>query len=331
MRQILWVAVVQVILLSAALSAVRADAESDDKAANCFTVKWSQIAYTKTDTVQNPAEAGTKPGTTENLSLSCAITIRDPNFVLGTLPEGVVTQLTGRQGQEIEVSPPQSRPWQHYERPHYEQRYTQPPAVPAWKRIVESTLRLSSSQSRAPKLTFELQPSRMSLQLDTRTLDRAGGELSQVKGYFYAVVAESVETVDLPFEPNDQWVRLTPTLEVQLRQASFTGLSCSCQIEVRPQDQFTQPLKLSDPLPSRLVVARRLLGPDGKPRNYFDGAPSWVPLMMRSGMAGAVDGPIKTLRFVIAVNPAHRRIPFEFQHVPLPDPNQPPARHQARK
>jgi hypothetical protein len=331
MRQIQWVALIPVVLLSAGWSAAGAGAELDAKATDYFVVKWSQISYTKTDTVQNLPETGTKPETTENLTLSCALTIRDPNLVLGTIQEGVVTQLTGRQGQDIEVSPPQSRAWLHYERPRYEHRYTQPPAVPQWKRVVESVLRLSSSQSRRPKRVVELQPSHISLQLDTRTLDRAGGELSLVKGYFYAVIAESVENVDLPFEPNDRWVRLTPTLEVQVRQASSTGSSFHCEIEPRPQDQFVQPLKLNDPLPSRLVVARRLLGPDGKPKDFFDGGASWLPLMVRAGMAGSTDGPIKTLRFVIAVNPTHRRIPFEFHQVPLPDPNQPPARHQPRK
>jgi len=328
MRQVRRVIAVGIIVVFAGLSVARAGSELDAKAADYFTVKWSQIAYTKTDAIQNSAAAA-KQGTSENLSLSCSITIRDPNLVLGTLQQGVVTQLTARQGQDLAVSPSPSRPGHFYERPRYEQRYTQPPTEPRWKTVVQSVLRLSPNQSLTPKLVSELQPSQMSLRLDTKALDQAGGELRQVRGYFHALVAESLENVDVPFEPNDRWVRLTPNLEVQLRQASCTASSFHYQIETRPQEESSHPLKLGDPLPSRLVVARRLIGPDGKPREHFAGAPPWLPMTVRGGMSGGgTDCQIKTLRFVIAVNPTHRRIPFEFRHIPLPDPNQPPARHQ---
>ena len=122
--------------------------------------------------------------------------------------------------------------------------------------------------------------------------------------------------------------RETPTLEVELRDAASTASSFHYDIQTRPQDQFSQPLRRGVSLPSRLVIARRLLGPDGKPREHFEGAPPWLPMTVGGGTGGNIDGPIKTLRFVVAVDPRHRQIPFEFQHIPLPDPNQPPARHQ---
>ena len=321
---------VGVIVLFGGLAVAWAGSGLDTKAADYFTVKWSEIAYTKTDAIQNASAA--KQGTSENLSLSCAITIRDPNLVLGTLQQGVVTQLTGRQGQDISVGPPSQQSWPPYERPRYGQRYAQPPKEPRWRTALRSALRLSSSQSPAPKLVRELQPSQISLQLDTRALDQAGGQLHQVKGYFHALVAESLENVDVPFEPNDRWVRLTPNLEVRLSQASCTASSFQYRTEARPQNEYSRPLRLSDPLPSRLVVARQVLGPDGKPRDGFSGQPPWLPVQVGGGMSGAGnDCQIKAIRFVIAVNPAHCRIPFEFQHVPLPDPNQPPARHQPSK
>ena len=91
-------------------------------------------------------------------------------------------------------------------------------------------------------------------------------------------------------------------------------------------------MKLGDPLPSRLVVARQVIGPDGKPQDRFLGSGPWLPIHVEGGMAGSgSDCQIKALRFVIAVNPAHCRIPFEFPRVPLPDPNQPPPRHQPGK
>jgi hypothetical protein len=321
---------VGVIVLFGGLSVAWAGSGLDAKAADYFTARWSEIAYTKTDTIQNASAA--KQGTSESLSLTCAITIRDPNLVLGTLAQGVVTQLTGRAGQDLNVSPLSLHAGPPYERPRYERRYMPPPKEPRWRAMVRSALRLSPNQTPVPKLVSELQPSPMILQLDTRTLDQAGGQLHQVKGYFHALVAESLENVDVPFEPNDQWVRLTPSLEIQLRQASCTVSSFQYRIETRPQNEYSAPLRLGDPLPGRLVVARQLLGPDGKPRDAYSGQPPWLPAHISGGMSGGgTDCQIKAIRFVIAVNPAHCRIPFEFQHVPLPDPNQPPARHQPSK
>jgi len=321
---------VGILVLFAGLSVVRAGSGLDAKVADYFTVNWSQIAYTKTDTVQNAWAA--KQGTSESLVLSCAITIRDPNLVLGTLQQGVVTQLTGRPGQDIPFSPPSSRAQFPYERPRYQQRHTQPPKEPQWKTALRSILRLSPTRIPAPRLVWELQPSQMSLQLDTKALDQAGGQLRQVKGYFHALVAESLENVDVPFERNDRWVRLTPNLKVRLSQASCTTSTFQYRIETYPQNEHSPPLRLSDPLPERLVVARQVIGPDGKPRDGFFGQQPWLPIQAGGGMSGGgTDCQIKALRFVIAVNPAHCRIPFEFQRVPLPDPNQPPPRHQPSK
>ncbi len=111
--------------------------------------------------------------------------------------------------------------------------------------------------------------------------------------------------LDVPFEPNDQWVRLTPTLEIQLPQASCTASSFQYRLETRPQSQDSRPLKPGDPLSSRLVVARQLIRPDGKPRDRPFGPSPWVPAPVGGGMSGSgPDCQIKTLRLVIAVENA---------------------------
>ena len=330
MARVWRVITVDMLVLLAGLPVAWAGSRLDVKAADYFTVKWSRIGYTKADAIQNTS--ATKQETSENLVLSCPITIRDPNMVLGTLQQGVVTQVTGRKGQDISVdSPPQQQVFP-YERPRYQQRFTQPPKEPRWRSALRSVLRLSPTRIPTPRLVWELQPSQMNLQLDTKALDQAGGQLRQVKGYFHALVAESVENVDVPFERNDRWVRLTPNLEVRLSQASCTTSSYQYRVETYPQNDGSPPLRLSDPLPARLVVARQLIGPDGKPREDHFGQPPWLPMHVGGAMSGPyADYQIKALRFVIAINPAHCRIPFEFQRVPVPDPNQPPPRHQPSK
>ena len=326
--------IVQIVLLLAGLSPAGADSGFDAKAARHFTPRWSGITYNKVVQVHNPAVSSTRMEASESLSLSCEIVIRDPNLVLGTSREGVITQLTASKGREIALSPApsRSRPGQNYEGLQYQERYTQPPAVPRWRAWLRSTLRLPQDTTFRPQLVTELRPSPMGLSLDMAVLQQAGGELRSVKGHFHALLAESIENIDVPFEPNDTWVRLTPDLEIQVREASSTGSSFRFNIETRPQGgSYGRPLSVGDPLPGRLVVGRQLLGADGKPTGHFGGF--WRLPVPVGGMGGGGgrNTQIKTIRFLVAIRPTDCRIPFEFQRVPLPDPNQPPARHQPSK
>jgi hypothetical protein len=278
--------------------------------------------------VHNPAVSSTKLEASESLSLSCEIVIRDPNLVLGTSREGVITQLTGSNGREIALSPApsRSRPGQNYEGLQYQERFTQPQAVPRWRAWLRSTLRLPRDTSFRPQLVTELRPSPMGLSLDMALLRQAGGELRSVKGYFHALLAESIENVDVPFEPNDTWVRLTPDLEIPVREASSTGSSFRFHIETRPPGgSYGRPLSVGDPLPSRSSWAGSCSARTASQRSRRILAPA-CPV---GGMGGRPQCQIETIRFLVAIRPTDCRIPFEFQHIPLPDPNQPltqPAR-----
>jgi hypothetical protein len=134
-------------------------------------------------------------------------------------------------------------------------------------------------------------------------------------------VAESLENIDVPFEPNDAWTRLAPGVDIRVREAIWTRDFHRYWIEVSLLGQGTmlRPVFIGAPLPSRLVVARHGLGVDGKPLP-FGGYPELLSNRLREYGTGRGGERIAAFRFVIAVNPAELEIPFEFTHVPLPDP-----------
>lgn len=82
-----------------------------------------------------------------------------------------------------------------------------------------------------------------------------------------------------------------------------------------------RPISVNDPLPSRIVVTRQFIGSDGKPTHHFSGIRRLPAHVGGNGSgSGGDSGQIQKIRFVIAVNPTHYKIPFAFEHIPLPKP-----------
>jgi len=310
-----------VVLLLVAFSTLSAKPESKARIADQFTVRWSSVQYNTSVALYNSEVSPGKTHTSENLSLACEIAIGDPNLILGSSGDGVITQLTDSRGLKLEVAPVlrRSRSWQSYEGLRYDRRFTRPPEVPRWKRLLRSALKLQVSTNFTPQLVDELQPSRLELRLDKQMLKQGVTEIGRLEGYFYALVAESLLHLDLPFEPNDTWVPLTPEIEIQVRDAYCNGTEYGLQIEVNPGGRASlRSLGPGVALPQQLVVDRKLLGPDGKP--IPNGNP-FRHLPMHVGGRQSGRGPnmsISAIRYVIAVHPTHQKIPFVLEHVPLP-------------
>lgn len=317
-----WSVFVRVIVLLLGLSTAWAEAELNAKVAKRFKVNWSSVSHDKT--VNNPKVSLRGQETSERLSLSCEIEILDPDLVLGTSREGIVTKLTDRQGRSVDTAPsgPVQRGSMHmrYEGLRYRPRFVQPPQPSRWLALVQSVLKLPRRARPRPELVSELQPSRMQIQLDAGLRERTGGEIGRAKGHFYALMAESLEHVEVPFEPNDNWVRLTPDVEIQVREARCTGSSYRFKIETQPRGGASmRPLSVEDSVPSRIVIDRQLIGADGKPTREFSGYRR-LPASVGGSGSGSRIGRIEKIRFVIAVNPTHYKIPFELEHIPLPKP-----------
>jgi hypothetical protein len=304
-------------------SSVWAETRKEAKVAKSFKINWSSISYDKT--LNNPKISSDKQKTSERLSLSCEIEILKPDMTLGTSREGVITQLTDRNGRTINTGSysSQQQRMMHlpYEGLRYRMRFVQPPQPSRWLALVQSVLRLPRRASSRPEQVSELQPNTIRIQLDTGLRERVGGEIGRIQGYFYALVAGSIKQVEVPFEPNSNWVRLTDNLEIQVVKAQSTGSSYQYKIETRSQGQYDRMLSVGDNLPSQIVMNRQLIGPDDKPIRNFHGFRRVPASVGGSGSGGGSRiGQIKKIRYLIAVNPAHYKIPFDLKHIPLPEP-----------
>jgi hypothetical protein len=332
MMRVRWISVVQALVLSGCLWAAEADSAQDARTARHFKVQWWSVQYDKSVVAENPALSQTRQTrrTSETVTLSCQVEIRDPNLVLGVGREGVITEMTDGAGRQVTVPAPVAQFHQMYGELHYVSRM-RAPKMSRWQTIMGYIRRhvpIGLAARRAPQtvgppqFVTELQPSRIMMRLDKDLLGQPRRELRSVQGYFHALVAESLENIDVPFEPNDTWVRLTPDVEVQVKEAACTPGSYQFWIETRPQGgRGMRPLSVGEPLPGRIVVARQLLGPDGKPDSHP--SPPFLPAPVGGRASGSGRNfQIKAIRFVVAVNPTEHKIPFELAHVPLPNPDQ---------
>jgi hypothetical protein len=311
-------------VLSAGLFAAEAELQLDPKLAKGFTVRWSSVRYDRSVSVENPAitRNRTQKSESENLTLSFQAEIRDPNLILGVGREVVVTQVTDSQGRDVSVNSPPINSHDMYEGLEYTPQFSRPSPLPKWRVFIRTILRLPPPPVGPPQMVMELQPCRMTTRLDMGLLDQSGGEIRAVKGYFYAIIPGSTEQVEVPFEPNNAWVRLTPDVEIQVQEAVCENAFYRYRIETRPQGGGSgRPLMVGQGVPTRFVAAQQLIGEDGKLLNRGRG-PGWLPVSvggMGSGTGSGV-GRIKAIRYVIAVGAKERKIPFELQHVPLPKP-----------
>lgn len=312
-----------IIFISTGFAAEQSESKAKPKVEDLFKVNWSSLTYNKTVSVRNPAITKNQrsAGTSERLSLSCQIEILDPNLVLGTCATPVIEQAKdGSNADVIIMSKPGPARRSNYEAPRFIRRFSTPPQSPKWKTAIRSTLRLSPPPPPRPQLVNEIQPMPMDIQLDVGLSKQAGGEISRVKGYFYALVAESLEYVDVPFKPSDDWVRLTEDMNIRLKEAQCTDSSFRFNIEVTPKNTASQPILVEGYLPGRMVVARQFIDQAGKPTEHFSAFRHLPAHISGSGSGGGSNSQIKSIRFVIGVNPRHCKIPFVLEDIPIPKP-----------
>jgi len=309
--------------LSAAQSESKAKSKDEKKIEDNFEVSWTRISYTKTVSLSNTdGSEDQDQDVSERMSLSCEVEMLDPNFVLGVSRAPVIEEMTDDKGGKIEIDTGSSSSFQmRYEAPRYDRRYVSPIKTAKWKTAVRSALRLPPKESSQPRWVEQIRPVRMQIDLNVGLGEKAPEKIGRVKGYFYALIAESYEYVDVPFKKSDKWIRLTPDVEVQITDAWCKGSSYRISTKGRPEGgRSIHSLSAETYLPARLVMDRQLVGPDNelvrRHRSPF------LPYHVggNSSGSGSNMGQIKKIRYVIAVNPAHYEIPFVLENIPLPKP-----------
>jgi hypothetical protein len=314
-------------LLFLGLAAAQGEPAPDTRIAELFQVKWSSVSYYKTVRVANSEGSAPAAYASESLTLDCEVLARDPNLVLGICQNGIATQVTDSKGRNVEVPAPRYG-GRSYTRLEYRERPLPAPRVARWRAFVQSVFRLRPKANSQPASVMKLEPVRVHADVGMGLLDQRDHEIRSVKGYFPALVAEAIEYVQVPFEPNEHWVSLTPDYEVKVKKASCDETSFRYDIEGHQLTQQRWDLlwSVESLPPSRIVLAQQFIAEDGKPvpspaGRYYH----WPFNLGESGWGNLTNGRIKAIRFVIAVNPSHRQIRFELQHIPLPDPEQPTA------
>jgi hypothetical protein len=323
MASIRWSVLIQVVILLFASSPAWTEAKIDAKTSKRFKVNWSSIRYHTSLSIQRTSPK--KQEATNRLHLLCEIEILDPDLVLGTTREGVMTQLTDPNGQNIPATSPLVRRGSmhmRYEGLQYRRRYVRPPQPNRWLSRIQSALKLPKRPQPRPEWINELQPSRMQVQLDAELSKLTGGEIKRMEGHFYALTAESIEHIYVPFKPNENWVRLTPDVEIKVTEAWCKNSSYHLRTEARPRGgASSRPYTIETYLPNRIVVHRQLIGPKGKIIQDSGGYRRLPAHMSGSSSGSGGDyGQVEKIRYIIAVNPTHYKIPFEFEHIPLPKP-----------
>lgn len=352
MIRLKWRFIYLIVIVFTDFSMASTDAGIDKNMTDLFEVNWESMRYVKSVTQYNPeVSSNQQPSKAdEKLTLNCEVEIKDPNLVLGISRKGFLTEMTGSNKQNIEFNQqepesrappipamrnipgnmPRFRPidmW--YKGLNYTVRSTDPPKVPRWKALMYKYLRIPQKPFRS-KLVNQLEPSRLQFDIDLNLLETSGGEIRSLKGYYYTLVAESIELVEVPFEPNDQWVRLTNDVAIQVLEArnTISGSRTRYSFEIE-EDQSERRgihnLAVGDYLPEKMVKGRQLIKADGEPTHPSSMGHGSLPVHVGGSGSGSRSGsrdtsPIEKIRFLIAVNPKHCKIPFELKNIPLPNP-----------
>jgi hypothetical protein len=291
--------------------------------ADCFEVNWNYITYRKT--LYNTSGYGKNhnQSLSEKLSVYCQARILDPKMIIGTCEIPVIEQITDGNGRDAYTSMAQSRS----NRMYYNSLQYQPSLIPTspssliyWEGRVRRALGLPLQRRHLPKRTSVLQPVHMKIDLDPGLLRQDTGEIGSIKGYFQALTAESLKHIEVPFKTDNRWVRLTSDVEIQLRKASHTGTEARYDIRQRERTRAgSHSVFVGDTLPDGIVMERQFLGKSSRTES---------PVKFGQSLPGLIGGfgsydigqPIEKIDYLIAVDPNHNMIPFEFKHIPLPKP-----------
>lgn len=282
-------------------TAIRTDPEASrigTKVADDLTVRWSSVTYRKM--LHNPAvqpEYRNSRGP-ESLSVSCEIKMADPRLLLGIAPEPTIEKITDGQGNDVEI---------HQETPRSKRQYQQGVFFIRWL----SEINLSHPER--TRIPSERYPPKVELNAGLR--EQVGGEIGLLRGHYEALMAESIEYIDLPFRPDDNWIRLTEDVEIRVVQARNVPDVYHYEIEQRPTIVLAaNRVHLGEPLPHRLVVGRQMIGRNDSMIAAGGSGPGII------GGRGNGIGRAEGIRYVIAVNPTPVKIPFELRDIPVSAP-----------
>jgi hypothetical protein len=289
--------------------------------ADCFEVDWDYITYKKI--LYNKSVSGKRRNrkVSEKLSVYCEADILDSKLIVGTCDIPVIEQITDGKGRDSDISRTKSRSNRmHYNTLGYKSKMSPPSSLSYWEGRARLALGLPLQRRHLAKRTLVLQPVRITIELDPGLLRRDTGEIGSIKGYLQALTAESSKHIEVPFKPDNKWVRLTSDVEIQVRKAWHTGTKARYDIRQRGRTgAAAHHIYASESLPDGIVMERNFIGKRSRPE---------PPRKFGRSLPGSIGGSgrhnsgqrIEKIDYLIAVDPNHNRIPFELKNIPLPKP-----------
>jgi hypothetical protein len=259
-------------------------------------VHWSRVEYYKG--LRNPAIAPQYRNAleSETLSFSFVVKMADPRLLLGIALEPTIEKIKDSRGVVIDIN----------------QKTTQPNRQYRNVTLMRWLTTINLNHPERTRIPTEQYTPRM--ELDGSLRKRLGDKIGLLKGYYEGLMAESLEYIDVPFRPNENWVRLTEKVEIRVAEARNVPDAYYYNIEQYPEDAISaKRVLVGEQLPHRLVVGRQMIG-----RN--DIIVSAGGSGMGIGGKGNGIGGAETIRYIIAVNPAHVIIPVELRDIPLSVP-----------
>jgi hypothetical protein len=181
-----------------------------------------------------------------------------------------------------------------------------------------------------------LQPYDVSVSFCVDPDQRPISALSLFQWCAYAVYAENVIEVDVPFEASEDWLEAAPGIQIQVKKATVECCDYTYWTEVKHPGgivrAFDDPVSPAEPIADCLVVRTQLLDADGNPiRATEDDRVSpavWSESIEGTSLNTAKCGgwlltfvtqaEIASIRHVIVVHPYEVRVPFVVRDLPLP-------------
>ncbi len=305
-----WLIVVGCACAVTSVSWAQVDVNAPWDAAEHFEPYWDQVRFEAQ--LYNPAERPDRdPNTTRFLTVSGAVRQLDKTGLIGvdTWPRNAL--VLDQDGIEIhrEVDQPGFSRWY---RSLDDIRHIAGPGL--WN----DDIRHSVSIPMDPNLGYPV-------------------SLSRVEWSMSVLVAETFEVVDVPFEANENWVKLVEGLEILVEEAAVEEGKYSYLIQaVYAPDIVTYStgghwhVRRDEAPPAVLVVKTEMLNAAGKPvrdpnaSGGFSGGTSgtesdglMIATSTGSGSCSAC-GDVATIRYTFAFNPYEQEAQFVLEDIPVP-------------
>ncbi len=284
----------------------------DGNAGDLMRVRWKSILMKKT--LYNPAVSTKERSSNESetMTVTCDIEMPEYQLVLGVCSEPIITQVSDSRDNVLDVN--QEKNARQY-------KYSFNP-VAIMERIKGGDTRMPEGWPKHPK------HGEQKLDISSMLHEPIEGGIGRIKGYFNILVADSIEYIELPYEPGYEWIELTPDLQIKVAEAQNISGMYHYNIDVITNTQKHYKMigvpeaSVGDTLPSRFVFSIGTVEPP-KPFAMYSGGfnaggTQWRVKDGKGVMSGQGYGVVDKFRIAIANNPSHHEIPFEIERIPLP-------------